>query len=317
MAGAEVAIVAIGIEGIDAAIWALSSFAISMGLTFILKDAGFEFRQLTEGKKDDIPKMIEEIQENYPKIKEYMRNNHRPFLDYTISSNIGLYHDENLGDIHFFPGNINIKDIFASVGFKITPKEFIPEPEAFPINNDDIPKNMTHPTSETIDTGLAKNPPIFVPVDKDIPKNMPHPVNEPIDIGLAKNPPIFIPVDKDIPKNMPHPINEPIPKIIPTPVFLPHPNNNVIKINLSNISDVIKKIPKRLRINGGKYVNIDLFKKNGRKIKRKKAYKEKDGWIIDKDKANHGKQGKEQWKLKNEDGDKIATLGEDGKILRD
>ena len=90
MAGAEVAIVAIGIEGIDAAIWALSSFAISMGLTFILKDAGFEFRQLTEGKKDDIPKMIEEIQENYPKIKEYMRNNHRPFLDYTISSNIGL-----------------------------------------------------------------------------------------------------------------------------------------------------------------------------------------------------------------------------------
>ena len=287
MAGAEVAIVAIGIEGIDAAIWALSSFAISMGLTFILKDAGFEFRQLTEGKKDDIPKMIEEIQENYPKIKEYMRNNHRPFLDYTISSNIGLYHDENLGDIHFFPGNTNIKDIFASVGFKITPKEFIPEPEAFPINNDDIPKNMTHPTSETID------------------------------IGLAKNPPIFVPVDKDIPKNMPHPINEPIPKIIPTPVFLPHPNNNVIKINLSNISDVIKKIPKRLRINGGKYVNIDLFKKYGRKIKRKKAYKEKDGWIIDKDKANHGKQGKEQWKLKNEDGDKIATLGEDGKILRD
>ena len=287
MAGAEVAIVAIGIEGIDAAIWALSSFAISMGLTFILKDAGFEFRQLTEGKKDDIPKMIEEIQENYPKIKEYMRNNHRPFLDYTISSNIGLYHDENLGDIHFFPGNTNIKDIFASVGFKITPKEFIPEPEAFPINNDDIPKNMTHPTSETIDTGLAKNPPICVPVDKDIPKNMPHP------------------------------INEPIPKIIPTPVFLPHPNNNVIKINLSNISDVIKKIPKRLRINGGKYVNIDLFKKYGRKIKRKKAYKEKDGWIIDKDKANHGKQGKEQWKLKNEDGDRIATLGEDGKILRD
>ena len=258
-----------------------------MGLTYILKDAGFEFRHLTEGKKDDIPKMIEEIQENYPKIKEYMKNNHRPFLDYTISSNIGLYHDENLGDIHFFPGNINIKDIFASVGFKITPKEFIPEPEAFPINNDDIPKNMTHPTSETIDTGLAKNPPIFVPVDKDIPKNMPHP------------------------------INEPIPKIIPTPVFLPHPNNNVIKINLSNISDVIKKIPKRLRINGGKYVNIDLFKKYGRKIKRKKAYKEKDGWIIDKDKANHGKQGKEQWKLKNEDGDKIATLGEDGKILRD
>ena len=287
MAGAEVAIVAIGIEGIDAAIWALSSFAISMGLTFILKDAGFEFRQLTEGKKDDIPKMIEEIQENYPKIKEYMRNNHRPFLDYTISSNIGLYHDENLGDIHFFPGNTNIKDIFASVGFKITPKEFIPEPEAFPINNDDIPKNMTHPTSETID------------------------------IGLAKNPPIFVPVDKDIPKNMPHPINEPIPKIIPTPVFLPHPNNNVIKINLSNISDVIKTIPKRLRINGGKYVNIDLFKKYGRKIKRKKAYKEKDGWIIDKDKGRHGKQGKEQWKLKNEDGDRIATLGEDGKILRD
>ena len=287
MTGAEVAIVSIGIKGIDVAILALSSFAISMGFQYILKTAGFEVRHLAEGKKVDIPKMIEEIQENYPKIKEYMKYKYRPFLDYTISSNIGLYHDENLGDIHFFPGNINIKDIFASVGFKITPKEFIPEPEAFPINNDDIPKNMTHPTSETID------------------------------IGLAKNPPIFVPVDKDIPKNMPHPINEPIPKIIPTPVFLPHPNNNVIKINLSNISDVIKQIPKRLRINGGKYVNIDLFKKYGRKIKRKKAYKEKDGWIIDKDKAKHGKQGKEQWKLKNENGDRIATLGEDGKILRD
>ena len=288
MTGAEVAIVAVGIEGIaDVAIWALSSFAISLGLTYILEDAGFEFRHLAEGKKDDIPKMIEEIQENYPKIKEYMRNNHKPFLDYTISSNIGLYHDENLGDIHFFPGNTNIKDIFASVGFKITPIEFIPEPETFPINNDDIPKNM------------------------------PHPPSEPIDIGLDKNPPIFVPIDKDIPKNLPHPVNEPIPKTIPTPVFLPQPNNNVIKINFSHISDVIKKIPKRLRKNGGNYVDIDLFRKYGQKIKGKKAYKEKDGWVIDADKGRHGQQGKEQWKLKNEDGDRIATLGEDGKILRD
>ena len=288
MTGAEVAIVAVGIEGIaDVAIWALSSFAISMGLTYILEDVGFEFRHLAEGKKNDIPKMIEEIQENYPKIKEYMRNNHKPFLDYTISSNIGLYHDENLGDIHFFPGNTNIKDIFASVGCKITPIEFIPEPETFPINNDDIPKNM------------------------------PHPPSEPIDIGLDKNPPIFVPIDKDIPKNLPHPVNEPIPKTIPTPVFLPQPNNNVIKINFSHISDVIKKIPKRLRKNGGNYVDIDLFRKNGQKIKRKKAYKEKVGWVIDKDKGGHGQQGKEQWKLKNEDGDRIATLGEDGKILRD
>ena len=73
MTGAEVAIVAVGIEGIaDVAIQALSSFAISMGLTYILKDAGFEFKYLTEGKKNDIPKMIEEIK--YPKIKAYMRN---------------------------------------------------------------------------------------------------------------------------------------------------------------------------------------------------------------------------------------------------
>jgi len=288
MTGAEVAIVAIGIEEIaDVAIWALSSFAISMGLTHILKDAGFKFTNLTEGKKDDIPKMIKEIQENYPKMKEYMRNKHRPFLDYTISSNIGLYHDENLGDIHFFPGYTHIKDIFASVGFKITPKEFIPEPETFPINNDDIPKNM------------------------------PHPPSEPIDIGLAKNPPIFVPIDKDIPKNLPHPVNEPIPKTIPTPVFLPHPNNNLIKIKVSNISDVIKRIPERLRKNGGNYIDIDLFIKNGQKIKRKKAYKEKDGWIIDQDEGRHGQKGKEQWKLKNEYGDRIATLGEDGKILRD
>ena len=288
MTGAEVAIVSIGIKGIDVAILALSSFAISMGFQYILKTAGFEVRHLAEGKKVDIPKMIEEIQENYPKIKEYMKYKYRPFLDYTISSGTGIYHDENLGDIHFFPGNINIKDIFASVGFKIIPKEFIPEPEAFPINNDDIPKNM------------------------------PHPPSEPIDIGLDKNPPIFVPTDKDIPKNLPHPVDEPITKIIPIPVFLPHPNNNVIKINLSNISDVIKKIPKRLRIKGGNYVDIiNLFIKKGRKIKRKKAYKEKDGWIIEQDKGRHGQKGKEQWKLKNENGDRIATLGEDGKILRD
>ena len=135
MTGAEVAIVAIGIDGIDVAIWALSSFAISMGLTSLFEGAGIKCSPLTEGKKDDIPKMIEEIQENYPKIKEYMRNNHSPFLDYTIYSSIGLYHDENLGDIHFFPGHTNFKDIFASAGFEVTQKEFIPDNETFPITS--------------------------------------------------------------------------------------------------------------------------------------------------------------------------------------
>ena len=50
MTGAEVAIVFIGIKGIDVAILALSSFAISMGFQYILKTAGFEVRHLAEGK---------------------------------------------------------------------------------------------------------------------------------------------------------------------------------------------------------------------------------------------------------------------------
>ena len=38
---------------------------------------------------------------------------------------------------------------------------------------------------------------------------------------------------------------------------------------------------------------------------------------MEQDKGRHGQKGKEQWKLKNENGDRISTLGEDGKILRD
>ena len=286
MTGAEVAIVVVGIEWIaDVAIWAVSSFAISMGLIGILESVGFKLRRIKEGKKDDIPKMVEEIIQSYPGCKEYIKNKNKPFLDYTISSRIGIYSDENLGDIHFFPGYMNIKDIFISSGFKITPKEYIPEPEVFPINNDDRPKNL------------------------------PHPIDEPIDIGLAKNPPISVPVDTGLPKNLPHPIDEPIPKTIPNPVFIPHETDKVIKITFSKISDVVKKIPRKLRKNDG-YVDIDKFK-NGIKVKGKKAYKEEDGWIIEKDTGKHGQKGKEQWKLKDKEGNRVATLGEDGKILKD
>jgi len=287
MTGAEVAIVSIGIGEIaNAAIWAVSSFAISMGLLSILEDTGLEIKTLKEGKKDDIPQMVDEIIQNFPKCKVFMKNKNRPFLDYTISSNIGLYSNENLGDIHFFPGTVNIKEIFESVGFKITPHEFIPEPETFPINNDDKPKNM------------------------------PHPVSEPIDVGLVKDPPIFVPTDIDLPKNLPHPVNEPIPKTIPYHTFVHVPAEKNIKIILTKDSDIIKKIPPRLRKNDD-YIDIDIFKKHGQKIRRKKAYREKGGWYVDQDKGGHGQQGKEQCKLKDENGSRIATVGEDGKILRD
>lgn len=132
MTGAEVAIVSIGIgEFVDLTIWAVSSFAISMRLLSMLEYNGFKIKTLKEGKKDDIPQMVEEIIQNFPKCKEFMKNKNRPFFNYTISSDIRLFSNENLGDIHFFPGILNFKEIFELAGFKFTPHEFIPELEIF------------------------------------------------------------------------------------------------------------------------------------------------------------------------------------------
>ena len=240
----EVAIMAVSIEGIaDIAIQAISSFGIAMGKPYILENSGFNFRPLKEGKKDDISNLLDEIIQSEPKYKEYIKNKYKIFHDYTISSDIGIYLDENLGDIHFF--SEKYKDIFNSTGFKITPKVHIPEAEVFPKNNDDTSKNL------------------------------PHTISEPIDIGLSKNPPIFVPIDTGLPKNLPHPINDPIPKTIPNPVFVPEVTDKVIKINFFKISDISNKIPPRLKKGEG-YDDIEKFKRFGKKIKGKKAYKEKD-----------------------------------------
>ena len=87
-----------------------------MGKPYILENSGFNFRPLKEGKKDDISNLLDEIIQSEPKYKEYIKNKYKPFLDYTISSDIGIYLDENLGDIHFF--SEKYKDIFNSTDLK-------------------------------------------------------------------------------------------------------------------------------------------------------------------------------------------------------
>ena len=73
--------------------------------------------------------------------------------------------------------------------------------------------------------------------------------------------------------------------------------------------DAKKEIPERLKDSDG---NIDLgqFDQN---VKGKNAKKEKDGWEIEKDTAGHGGS---KWKLKNKKGKRVASLDENGKILR-
>ena len=69
------------------------------------------------------------------------------------------------------------------------------------------------------------------------------------------------------------------------------------------------QVPDRLKDSNG---NVDLGKFD-QNVKGKSAKKEKDGWEIEKDTAGHGGS---KCKLKNKKGKRIASLDENGKILR-
>ena len=60
------------------------------------------------------------------------------------------------------------------------------------------------------------------------------------------------------------------------------------------------------------YGNVDLGKFD-QNVKGKSAKKEKDGLEIEKDTSGHGGS---KWKLKNKKGQRVASLDENGKILR-
>ena len=82
------------------------------------------------------------------------------FLITHLCSNIGIYSEENLGDIHFF--SESTKEIFESIGFKVRKKIYkIQEPESFPVG-DHIPE-----------------PEIF-PINNEIPHITPHLIDKPI-----------------------------------------------------------------------------------------------------------------------------------------
>lgn len=76
------------------------------------------------------------------------------------------------------------------------------------------------------------------------------------------------------------------------------------------IAQVRAQIPSRLRDKNG---DVDLGKFD-QKVKNDNGttYKEKKGWTIDKDTANHGGR---KWKLKDKSGNRVASLGENGEVL--
>ena len=74
------------------------------------------------------------------------------------------------------------------------------------------------------------------------------------------------------------------------------------------IAEVRAKIPSRIRDENG---DVDLGQFD-QKVSGKTAYKEKGGWVIDKDNAGHGGR---KWKLKDKSGNRVASLGENGEIL--
>lgn len=74
------------------------------------------------------------------------------------------------------------------------------------------------------------------------------------------------------------------------------------------IAEVRAKIPSRIRDENG---DVDLGQFD-QKVSGKTAYKEKGGWMIDKDNAGHGGR---KWKLKDKSGNRVASLGENGEIL--
>lgn len=74
------------------------------------------------------------------------------------------------------------------------------------------------------------------------------------------------------------------------------------------IAEVRAKIPSRIRDENG---DVDLGQFD-QKVSGKTAYKEKGGWMIDKDNTGHGGR---KWKLKDKSGNRVASLGENGEIL--
>ena len=83
-----------------------------------------------------------------------------------------------------------------------------------------------------------------------------------------------------------------------------------VKKSSNHIKDAVSKdIPERLKTNDGK-VDLSLFNIN---VKGKTAKKEKGGWVKEKDYSEHGQS---KYKLKDPKGNRIASLGEDGNIIR-
>lgn len=69
-------------------------------------------------------------------------------------------------------------------------------------------------------------------------------------------------------------------------------------------------IPGRL-LKGGSKVDLGKFTIN---VKNVSAKKESGGWMIERDYAGHGGS---YYKLKNSKGDRVASLAQDGTVLRD
>ena len=83
-----------------------------------------------------------------------------------------------------------------------------------------------------------------------------------------------------------------------------------LEIHFSKEAEEAKKdIPERLKDGDG---NVDLGK-FGDKVKGKNAKKEEGGWEIEKDTSGHGGS---KWKLKDKKGKRVASLDENGKVLR-
>ncbi|AQR98146.1 hypothetical protein [Clostridium saccharoperbutylacetonicum] len=79
-----------------------------------------------------------------------------------------------------------------------------------------------------------------------------------------------------------------------------------------SVADIAKEIPKRL-LRDGESVEVGYF---NRKIRGEKAWKEDGGWVIERDRGGENSHGGSYWKLKDKKGGRVATLDEDGKILR-
>ena len=82
----------------------------------------------------------------------------------------------------------------------------------------------------------------------------------------------------------------------------------VDKKEKKEVEDAKKEIPSRLKDKNGK-VKMGEF---NQKVKGKTAYKEKGGWSIEKDRDGH--KGSE-WKLKNEKGERKASLKGNGEVV--